>query len=108
LKAEILRQLQRLELVLKMIDDIEAERDAISDVKKTAPPHPNADKIHALVMLSSIGPGFATRLVGEVFYRSFDNRRQLGSFAGMAPSPWSKRSASRCCVILGSARPRTA
>jgi transposase len=95
LKAEILRQLQRLELVLKMIDDIEAERDAISDVKKAAPPHPNADKIHALVMSSSIGPQFATRLVGEVFYRSFANRRQLASFAGIAPSPWSSGSIER-------------
>jgi transposase len=86
LKAEILRELQRLELVLKMIDDVEAERDAI--VKEAAAQHLNADKIKALAELRAIGPESATRLVGEVFYRSFDNRRQLGSFAGLAPSPW--------------------
>ena len=85
LKAELLRELQRLELVLQMIADVEAERNGI--VKEAAPQHPNADKIKALAALSSIGPEFATRLVGEVFYRSFDNRRQLGSFAGLAPSP---------------------
>jgi transposase len=43
----------------------------------------------------AIGPEFATRLVGEVFYRSFANRRQLASFAGIAPSPWSSGSIER-------------
>ena len=93
LKAEIRRELQRLELVLRMITEVEAERDAI--VKEAAPQHPNADKIKVLAGLSSIGPEFATRLVGEVFYRSFDNRRQLASFAGIAPSPWSSGSIER-------------
>jgi transposase len=93
LKAEILRELQRLELVLKMIDDVEAERDAI--VKDAAAQHLNANKIKALAELRAIGPESATRLVGEVFYRSFDNRRQLGSFTGLAPSPWSSGSMER-------------
>jgi transposase len=93
LKAEIWRELQRLELVLQMIADVEAERDAI--VKEAAPQHPNADKIKALAELSSIGPEFATRLVGEVFYRPFANRRQLASFAGIAPSPWASGSVAR-------------
>jgi transposase len=94
LKAEIRRELQRLELVHRMIVEVEAERDAI--VKEAAPQHyPNADKIKVLAALSSIGPEFATRLMGEVFYRSFDNRRQLASFAGIAPSPWSSGSIAR-------------
>ena len=42
LKAELLRELQRLELVLQMIADVEAERDAI--VKGAAPQHPNAGR----------------------------------------------------------------
>jgi transposase len=93
LKAEIMRELQRLELVLTMIAEIEAERDVI--VNKVAPQHPSADKIKALAKLRLIGPEFATKLVGEVFYRSFDNRRQLGGFAGMAPSPYSSGSMER-------------
>jgi transposase len=93
LKAEIRRELQRLELVLQMIKEVEAERNAI--IEEAAPQHPNADKIKVLAALSSIGPEFATRLVGEVFYRSFDNRRQLASFAGIAPSPWSSGSVER-------------
>jgi hypothetical protein len=40
--------------------------------------HPNADKIKALAALSSIGPEFATRLVGEqrFFTKGRPTRRQ--------------------------------
>jgi len=86
LKAELRRELQRLELVLEMIDALEAERDAI--VTDEAPTHLNAHKIRALNKLRAIGPEFATVLVGEVFYRSFSNRRQLGSYLGFPPSPF--------------------
>jgi hypothetical protein len=37
--------------------------------------HSNAKKIQDLVKVKSIGPEFATALVSEVFYRSFDNRK---------------------------------
>jgi transposase len=86
LKAEIRRELQRLEIVLEMISVVEAERDAI--VRDEASAHLNAQKIQALHKLRAIGPEFATVLVGEVFYRKFDNRRQLGSYAGFTPSPF--------------------
>src|SRR5215468_5196346 len=74
LKAEILRELQRLELVVGMIKTIEAERDAIAS-PKTETEHTNARKIQDLAKIKAIGPEFATTLVGEVFYRSFDNRK---------------------------------
>ena len=86
LKAELERELTRLEVVLEMIATLEAERDAI--VSEEAPTHRNADKIRVLHRLKAIGPEFATVLVGEVFYRGFDNRRQLGSYVGFAPSPF--------------------
>jgi len=86
LKAEIVRELQRLELVLGMIKTIEAERDAIALSVKSKSEHTNAKKIQELVKIRSIGPEFATTLVGEVFYRSFDNRKQLGNYVGLAPS----------------------
>src|SRR6266853_837010 len=104
LKAEIIRELQRLELVLKMIAQIEAERDAI--VKEAAPQHLNAGKIKALVNLKSIGPEFATTLVGEVFYRSFDNRRQVGGYIGVAPSPYSSGSMDRDQGISKAGNPK--
>src|SRR5215468_880355 len=86
LKAEIVRELQRLELVLGMIKTIEAERDAIAVSVKSNSEHTNAKKIQELVKIRSIGPEFATTLVGEVFYRSFDNRKQLGNYVGLTPS----------------------
>jgi transposase len=104
LKAEIVRELQRLELVLKMINQIEAERDVI--VKEAAPQHLNADKIKALANLKSIGPEFATTLVGEVFYRSFDNRRQVGNYLGLAPSPFSSGAIDRDQGISKAGNPK--
>jgi transposase len=86
LKVEIGRELQRLELVLEMIAVLEAERDAI--VRDRASAHLHAKKIQALHQLKSIGPELSTVLVGEVFYRNFDNRRQLGSYVGFTPSPF--------------------
>ena len=73
LKAEIVREIKRLEVVLEMIATVEAERDAILKEKKST--HLNADKN-------------STTLVGEVFYREFANRRQLGSYVGLASSPF--------------------
>lgn len=86
LRAEIERELRRLELVLEMIAALEAERNAIAAATSTA--HPQAGKIATLARLKGIGPEFATVLAGEVFYRSFDNRRQLASYVGLASSPF--------------------
>ena len=86
LEAELGRELRRLELVLEMLAAIEAERDAL--LGQPAPAHPHAEMIQALAKLKGIGPEFASVLVGEVFYRAFDNRRQLASYVGLAPSPF--------------------
>jgi transposase len=104
LKVEIIHELQRLELVLKMIAEVEEERDAL--VKEEASQHVNAGKIKALANLKSIGPEFATTLVGEIFYRSFDNRRQVGSYAGAAPSPYSSGSMERDQGISKAGNPK--
>ena len=108
LKAEILRELQRLELVLGMIQTIETERDAIVSAKSKSQ-QTSAKKIKHLVKLKSIGPEFATVLVGEVFYRTFDNRKQVGSYVGLTPSPFQSGSTSRDQGIsrAGNAKART-
>ena len=86
LTAEVVRELQRLELVLKMIKTIEAERDAIAVSKIST--HTHAKKIQDLVKLKSIGPEIATALVGEVFYWRFNGRHQVASYVGLTPSPF--------------------
>ena len=108
LKAEILRELKRLELAIAMIKAIEAERDAIASAK-TETEHTSAKKIQDLVKIKSIGPEFATILVGEVFYRSFDNRKQLGGYVGLTPAHFQSGSMCRDQGIskAGNAKART-
>ena len=103
-KAEILRELQRLELVLQMTKTIEKERNAIASGKASA--HANARKIRDLVKIKSIGPEIATVLVGEVFYRQFDNRQQLGSYVGLTPSHFQSGSMSRDQGISKAGNPK--
>jgi len=108
LKAEIRRELQRLELVIGMIKTIEAERDAIASTK-TETEHTSAKKIQDLVKIKSIGPEFATTLVGEVFYRSFDNRKQVASYVGLTPAHFQSGAMCRDQGIskAGNAKART-
>src|SRR6201996_3882151 len=108
LKAEILRELQRLELVIGMIKTIEAERDAIASAKIETV-HASAKKIQDLAKIKCIGPEFANTLVGEMFYRSFDNRKQLASYVGLTPAHF--QSGSMCrdqgMTKAGNAKART-
>ena len=108
LMAEILRELQRLELVFAMIKTIEAERDAIASAKTEAE-HTRPKKIQDLAKIKCIGPEFATTLVGEVFYRSFDNRKQLASYVGLTPAHFQSGSMCRDQGIskAGNAKART-
>ena len=48
-------------------------------------------------------------LVGEVFYRTFDNRKQIGSYVGLTPSPFQSGSTFRDQGIsrAGNAKART-
>ena len=107
LRAEIERELTRLELVLQMLRTVEGERDAV--VAGKAPAHPNADKIQHLNRLKGLGPEFSTVMVGEVYHRSFDNRRQLGSYVGLAGSPHQSGASAREQGIskAGNAKART-
>ena len=41
-----------------------------------------------LIDLRGIGPEFAAVLWSEGLYRSFANRTQVASYAGLAPTPW--------------------
>lgn len=84
LKAQLGRELDRLELTLQQIKAVEAERDALLAPKGEAAPAPVA----ALAGLRGIGPEFATVLWLECFFRSFGNRRQVAAYAGLAPTPW--------------------
>src|SRR6478672_1021073 len=91
LACEIARQIQRLAMVQEQIAKIERERD-------TAPTPCEATerKRHLLLQLKSIGPAISALLSREVYYRQFANRRQVGSFLGLTPSPYSSGEEERC------------
>jgi transposase len=86
LLAMLRRETDRLELVQRQIKEVEAARDAVFHVQPVVGETPC--KIQALAKLRGIGPEFATVLATEVFYRRFENRRQLAAFVGLTPSPY--------------------
>ena len=86
LKAQISRELDRLELVLPQLKAVEAERDVLF-VPTTKTEHAPAPRT-MLIDLRGIGPEFAAVLWSEGLHRSFANRKQVASYAGLAPTPW--------------------
>jgi transposase len=84
--AKIVRLLARLELVLAQIAELERERDAVME---TEAPDKASKMIQQLTKLRGIGVQSATVLVREAFVRRFANGKALGSYAGLASSPYS-------------------
>jgi len=102
LKAQVCRELDRLELLLEQIKAVEAERDALLNAEQTkvsAPPP-------MLLGVHGIGPEFASVLWSEGLSRQFDNRRQVAAYAGLAPTPWQSGSVNREQGISQSGNPR--
>lgn len=81
LRAQISRELDRIELLLERIKDVEAARDAMLVAADAPTPE-------LLLNLKNIGPEFAAVLWSEGLSRKFDNRRQVAAYAGLAPAPW--------------------
>jgi len=84
LKAQISRELDRLELLLEQIKAVETERDALLAAQQVVAPAPAS----MLLDFNGIGPEFTAVLWLEGLFRHFDNRRQIASYAGLAPTPW--------------------
>ena len=84
-KEEIAREHERLCLVSKQLAALEANSRA---EQLAAVPGSAEAKIVHLAQLKGIGPVGGQGLVNEVFYRSFDNRRQVGSYFGLTGMPY--------------------
>lgn len=88
MKAQVGRELDRLELLLEQIKTVEVERDAMLAAAPGSPA-PRAKVTPAMLLaLKGIGEESAAVLWSEGLYRHFDNRRQLAAYAGLAPTPW--------------------
>jgi transposase len=103
LRAELNRLRRRLIMTLTLIREVEAERD---EVDATEPQDVGGGKIVALRRIRGIGENFATVLTREVFYRSFDNRRQLASYVGITPTPYQSGGMDRDRRISRAGNPR--
>jgi transposase len=102
LKAQIRRELDRLELLLGQVKAVEAERDALLAAEHTVTPAPAA----MLLDIKGIGPEFTAILWSEGFYRHFENRRQVAAYAGLAPTPWQSGSVDREQGVSKAGNPR--
>ena len=89
LKAQIGRELDRIELLLDQIKAVEAAQDALlATARKPASEEAVPDPVTMLLALRGIGSNFAAVLWSEAFYRQFANRRQVAAYAGLAATPW--------------------
>lgn len=59
-----------------------------------------------LVRLRGIGVTLASVLGDEVFFRDFRNRREVGGYLGLTPSPWQSGGVRRDQGISKSGNPR--
>jgi len=116
LKAQLGRELDRLELLLDQIRAVEAARDALlaEAVEAEAAPLPATASSPAttpsparmLLRLKGVGPEFAAILWTEGLCRSFANRRQIAAYAGLAPTPWRSGTIEREQGVSKAGNPR--
>jgi len=84
LKLRVEQELSRRTVVHEQLLALEAERNrGIRDGASST-----AAIGRRLMELKAIGPATAETLTREVFYRDFRNRRQIGSYSGLTPSPY--------------------
>lgn len=92
-RDRVLRLIERLELVLSQIKQLEAARDAV--LEKEEPEDAAEAMIQSLAKLQSIGPQFATLLTREAFVRKFRDRRALAAYVGLCGTPFASGGLSR-------------
>jgi transposase len=78
LTAELGREHARLRLV----------HEHLAALDMIAPPPETAPQIAQLTRLKGIGPVFAGTLAAELYWKDFQNRREVGAYCGLTPSPW--------------------
>ena len=101
LKAQISRELDRIELLIEQIKAVEKARDDMMVAAQTSSPAPAL-----LLNLKGIGPQFAAVIWSEGLSRHFDNRRQVAAYAGLAPTPWQSGKVDRDQGVSKSGNPR--
>lgn len=78
LRAELKREHARLMLV----------REQLATLAKEPAAAPTATTAAQLARFKGIGSVFSATLAGELFWKDFKNRREVGAYPGLTPSPW--------------------
>jgi transposase len=90
LMHEIGREILRLSLVQEQLAAVQSERD-----EAPTPCLLTEKKRGQLLLLEGIGPTVSAVMAREVYYRQFDNRRQVAGFLGLATSPYDSGAVER-------------
>lgn len=92
IKAELLREVERLAMVEKQLSEIEAKMLEALQNKED----PVIQQVLQLITLKAIGLIGAWELVMEWFsWRNFKNRREVGALAGLTGTPYDSGSSQR-------------
>ena len=102
LLAEVTREHARLMLVREQLAALEQAQAAQSSPL----PEAMAKRRDQLQRLKALGPSFAATLTSELFYKDFDNRRQVAAYCGLPPSPWRSGGIDREQGISKAGNPR--
>jgi len=81
LRERLLRECARLKLV----------EEQLAHLEKTLPqqvPEAVRQRMEQLMHLKAVGPVGAQRLMLELFWRQFNNRREVGACVGLVPQPY--------------------
>ena len=93
LRREIERLLRRYDVIEELIGEVELDcKMAVVDPASTLPAR---EKAQRLATLGGVGNTSALLLVAEVYHRSFESRRHLASFIGLAPTPYASGDVNR-------------
>jgi transposase len=96
--AEIKRQAKLLQLVNKMLEEVNEQivrRAKKPKLRRRLHEKYMLPKATQLQLLSGLGPTLSTVFATELFYKEFENRRQLASYAGLTPTPYNSGSRER-------------
>ena len=92
LRQRLLREFARWQLAGRQIQELEKQRTA--QIRDDRTPH--VEQVRRLLNLRGIGANGAWLLVEEFFgWRQFRNRRELGSLAGLTPTPYASGESRR-------------
>jgi transposase len=100
--AELKREHARLMLVSGQLRELSQDEQAPASAAVAE----MARRSATLQRLKGIGSVFATTLTNEALYKDFHNRREVGSYVGLAPSPWCSGASNREQGISKAGNPR--